>query len=114
MVTLGLSDEVIIALITVIGGGFLALLGTIVSRLDSVGRRVHQVGKDATIAREQTQNSHRTNLRDDIDKNHKANEEAWKATHETMAVLVDLVSSLKESDVRQWKAIDDIQETRRK
>lgn len=111
---MNLSDDVLIALITVIGGGILALGGNLLAKIGHLGRSVHQVGKDAGIAREQTQNSHTTNLRDDIDRNHKENADAWKATHDTLDVLVDLVSALKDSDVRQWREIDTLNDKRQR
>ena len=100
-----MSDAVTIALITVVGGGFLTILGTLVAKVNHVGKRVNQVGKDATIAREQTQNSHDINLRDDIDKKH-------KETHDTLGIVLEQIKGLQTSDNNQWAAIEEMRRKR--
>lgn len=94
-----MSEVVVVTLITVVGGGLLGILGTLVAKVNHVGRRVKEVGVDATIAREQTQNSHDTNLRDNIDKNHKETVDMFKLLHAD-------VLGLKSSDRDQWTAIE--------
>lgn len=96
-----MSDQVIITLITVVGGGLLGILGTLVAKVNHVGRKVNQVGRDATIAREQTQNSHEINLRDDIDKKH-------QETHDVLAIVLEQIRGLQSSDNNQWSAIEDL------
>lgn len=100
-----MTEPVIIALITVVGGGVLGILGTLVAKLNHVGKRVNQVGKDATIAREQTQNSHETNLRDDLDEKH-------QETHRVLGIVLEQIKGLQTSDNNQWSAIEDLRRRR--
>ena len=94
-----------VTLITVVGGGTLTILGTLVAKINHVGKRVNQVGKDATIAREQTQNSHEINLRDDIDKKH-------KETHVVLGIVLEQIKGLQTSDNNQWAAIEELRRKR--
>lgn len=94
-----------VTLITVVGGGTLTILGTLVAKINHVGKRVNQVGKDATIAREQTQNSHDINLRDDIDKKH-------KETHDVLGIVLEQIKGLQTSDNNQWAAIEELRRRR--
>ncbi len=94
-----MTEAVTITLITVVGGGLLGILGTLVAKINHVGRRVNQVGKDATIAREQTQNSHDTNLRDNIDKNH-------TETLRMFQLIRDDINGLQRSDTSLWDAVN--------
>lgn len=100
-----MTEPVMITLITVVGGGLLTILGTLVAKVNHVGKRVNQVGKDATIAREQTQNSHEINLRDDIDKKH-------KETHDVLGIVLEQIKGLQNSDNNQWSAIEDLRRRR--
>lgn len=101
-----MTEPVIITLITVLGGGVLGILATLVGKINNVGRRVRQVGKDATIAREQTQNSHETNLRDDLDTKH-------EETHKVLGIVLDQIKGLQTSDNNQWAAIEQLRQRRR-
>lgn len=94
-----MTEAVTITLITVVGGGLLGILGTLVAKVNHVGRRVKEVGKDATIAREQTQNSHDTNLRDNIDKNH-------AETIKMFQLIREDINGLQRSDTSLWDAVD--------
>lgn len=94
-----MTEAVTITLITVVGGGLLTILGTLVAKINHVGKRVNQVGRDATIAREQTQNSHKSNLRDDLDGKHDEVLDMFKLLRED-------VRGLKSSDRNQWAAIE--------
>jgi len=94
-----MSEAVTITLITVVGGGLLGILGTLIAKVNHVGRRVKEVGKDATIAREQTQNSHDTNLRDNIDKNH-------AETIKMFQLIREDINGLQRSDTSLWDAVD--------
>ena len=94
-----MSDAVVITLISVVGTGLLGILGTLVAKLDRVGKRVSQVGKDATITREQTQNSHKSNLRDDLDDKH-------RVVEDKLDLVLTVVQGLQESDRNQWSAIE--------
>lgn len=100
-----MTEAVQIALISVVGGGVLTILGTLVAKINHVGKRVNQVGKDATIAREQTQNSHDINLRDDIDKKH-------KETHDVLGIVLEQIKGLQKSDNNQWSAIEELRRRR--
>lgn len=100
-----MTEAVQIALISVVGGGVLTILGTLVAKINHVGKRVNQVGEDATIAREQTQNSHDINLRDDIDKKH-------KETHEALGFMLEQIKGLQASDNNQWAAIERLRRRR--
>lgn len=100
-----MTEAVTITLITVVGGGLLGLLGTLVGKINHVGKRVNQVGEDATIAREQTQNSHAINLRDDIDKKH-------KETHDALGFMLKQIEGLQASDNNQWAAIERLRRRR--
>lgn len=101
-----MSEAVVITLITVVGGGILGVLGTLAAKVSHVGRRVNQVGRDATIAREQTQNSHDTNLRDNIDKNHGEVLEMFKLVREEISALRSSDTELHNSDTSLWDAIN--------
>lgn len=87
-----MSDAVVIALITVVGGGFLTILATLVAK-------VNQVGKDAAEARDQTANSHNINLRDDIDEKH-------DVVEAKLDLVLGIVQGLQKSDRNQWSAIE--------
>lgn len=100
-----MTEAVTISLITVVGGGLLTILGTLVAKINHVGKRVNQVGRDATIAREQTQNSHEINLRDDIDKKH-------KETHDVLGIVLEQIRGLQTSDNNQWSAIEELRRRR--
>jgi len=100
-----MSESVIITLITVFGGGLITIMGALVAKINHVGRRVNQVGKDATIAREQTQNSHESNLRDDLDQKH-------RETHDVLGIVLEQIKGLQSSDNNQWAAIEDLRRKR--
>ena len=100
-----MSDAVLITLISVFGTGFIGILGALVAKLDRVGKRVHQVSKDATITREQTQNSHKSNLRDDIDDKH-------LIIADKLDLVLGVVEGLQESDRDQWTAIEKLRDRR--
>lgn len=101
-----ITEPVLITLITVVGGGILTILATLVAKISHVGRRVNQVGKDATIAREQTQNSHKSNLRDNIDKNHGEMLEMFKLVRDEISALRNSDTELHNSDTSLWDAIN--------
>lgn len=96
-----MSETVIITLITVVGGGLLTILGTLVAKINNVGRRVNQVGKDAAVARDQTQNNHKSNLRDDIDEKH-------TTVTDSLSLILGTLRGLQESDRLQWTAINNL------
>ena len=100
-----MSDAVLITLISVFGTGLLGILGTLVAKINHVGRRVRDVGKDTTITREQTQNSHKSNLRDDIDGKH-------KVVEDKLDLVLEVVQGLQESDLNQWSAIEKLRDRR--
>lgn len=100
-----MSEAVIITLITVVGGGLLGIMSALVAKINNVGRRVNQVGRDATIAREQTQNSHETNLRDDLDGKH-------EETHKVLGIVLEQIKGLQKSDNNQWAAIEQLRRRR--
>lgn len=61
-----------------------AVMLAILARLRS---RAKVTSEDARIAREQTQNSHRTNLRDDLDQNHAEIMDAIRGTQKDIGRL---------------------------
>ena len=87
-----MSDAVVVALVTVVGGGLIGILSSLVAK-------VNRVGKDAAVARDQTANSHNINLRDDIDEKH-------DAVKDSLDLLIVMVKGIQESDRDQWAAID--------
>jgi hypothetical protein len=89
-----MSDTVLVALVTVVGGGLLGILGTLISK-------VNRVGKDAAEARDQTANSHTINLRDDIDEKH-------DVVDTKLDLVLDIVKGLQQSDRNQWSAIEQL------
>lgn len=93
-----MSEAVIITLITVVGGGLITVLGTLVAKLN-------QVGRDAAVTRGQTENSHKSNLRDDIDAKH-------KAVDGKLDLVLGIVQVLQESDRNQWTAIERLRRRR--
>lgn len=97
-----MSDDVLITLITVGGGGTLALLGTVLAQMGQQGRLMRRVSKDAAASREQTQNSHTINLRDDIDRKH-------QETHNTLEAILLAIKSLTESDKVQNGRIEKLE-----
>ena len=56
-----LTEPVMVQMITTLGLVITAILG---------GRKLNKVGRDAKEARDQTANTHETNLRDDLDSQH--------------------------------------------
>lgn len=101
-----MTEAVTITMITVVGGGLLGILGTLVAKVNHVGKRVNQVGEDATIAREQTQNSHEINFRDDMDAKH-------EETHRVLGIVLEQLEGLHRSDNNQWAAIERLRRGRR-
>jgi hypothetical protein len=89
-----MSDTVLVALVTVVGGGLLGILGTLISK-------INRVGKDAAEARDQTANSHTINLRDDIDEKH-------DVVDTKLDLVLDIVKGLQQSDRNQWSAIEQL------
>lgn len=89
-----MSDAVVVTLITVFGGGLIGILGTLAAKLN-------RVGKDAAEARDQTANSHTTNLRDDIDDKH-------DVVDTKLDLVLDIVKGLQQSDRNQWSAIEQL------
>ena len=91
-----MSDAVIVTLISVVGGGLITLLGTLLAK-------VNRVGKDAAEARDQTANSHTTNLRDDIDEKH-------DVVEAQLGLILGIVKGLQQSDRNQWSAIEKLRQ----
>ena len=54
-----MTEPITLQIITVLGGVIVALIGN---------RKLNRIGGDAREARDQTANSHGTNLRDDLDR----------------------------------------------
>lgn len=67
MITLALEPPVQAAIVTAGGTVTVALLGILVELLRRQSKRLSEVKDHAAAARDQVQNSHKTNLRDDID-----------------------------------------------
>jgi hypothetical protein len=91
-----MSEAVIIALISTFGTVLVAILGL----LGKLAFDMFQVKKDAAVTKEQTTNSHTTNLRDDL-------------THvkETVTAILAKQDELVISDKAQWKAIEKLNPT---
>lgn len=96
-----MSDEVILALIGTIGSVITAALALIVNDLK-------KVKKDAAISRNQTQNSHKSNLRDDIDDKHDAVLEKLVAQDGHNQEVLKILGGLERSDVQQWSVINEL------
>lgn len=60
-----LQDPIVLSTIF---GGIFGLLGIVLQRQHRTGNLLDRVAKHTEQAREQVQNSHKTNLRDDIDR----------------------------------------------
>jgi hypothetical protein len=91
-----MSEAVIITLITAVTG----LLTTLLVK-------VSKVGKDAAVARDQTQNSHtEINLRDDIDGKH-------ETVKDSLDLVIEMLKGLQVSDRNQWSAIEELRRGRR-
>lgn len=90
-----MPSEIIIALITTTGGLLIAVLA-----------KLNKVGKDAGAAREQVQNDHETNLRDDFDGKH-------EVIDAKLDLVLEVVKGLAESDRNQWTAIEKLRQNRR-
>ena len=102
-----MSDEVIIVLIGTIGTIITAGLGLIVNDLK-------KVKKDAAISRSQTQNSHKSNLRDDLDGKHDAVLEKLEAQDAHNQEVLKILGGLERSDNQQWTIINDLRAGYRK
>jgi len=109
-----MSDQVILALIGTIGGIITAGLGLIVNDLK-------KVKKDAAISRSQTQNSHKANLRDDLDGKHdavleKLEEQGQKleAQDDHNKEVLKILGGLERSDNQQWVVINQIRGAKRR
>lgn len=89
-----MPPEVAIALITTVGGILTAVLV-----------KLNRVGRDASAARDQVQNDHTPNLRDDIDDKH-------DAVVEQLKLILGVVNGLQESDRNQWTAIEKLRRSR--
>lgn len=100
-----MSDPVAVAVITTVGSVLLGVLGLLAHQLKGIKR-------DATEARVQVKNSHKTNLRDDMDKIHKevlAIRQERRDDHEDVIAMKGDIRYLTSTDRRQWEAIDALQ-----
>ena len=96
-----MPPEVAIALITTVGGILTAVLV-----------KLNRVGKDASAAREQVQNDHTGNLRDDIDGKHGVVETKLDAQDAKLDLILGVVKGLQVSDRNQWTAIEKLRRRR--
>lgn len=62
------SDNVQVALITALGGAYAVTMTILVPLLFSMRKHARNAARDSSASRQQVQNDHPTNLRDDIDK----------------------------------------------
>lgn len=83
-----MPTEVLVTLITTVGAILIAVLA-----------KLQKVGRDASAARDQVQNSHTPNLRDDIDDKH-------DIIDAKLDLVLEAVKTLHESDRNQWSAIE--------
>jgi hypothetical protein len=102
-----MSEQVIIALIGTIGAVLTAALGLIVNDLKKVKR-------DAAISRSQTQNSHKSNLRDDIDGKHDVVLEKLEAQDKHNEQVLKILGGLERSDSQQWTVINEMRHKKRR
>lgn len=89
-----MPNEIIITLITTMGGILIAVLA-----------KLGKIGRDASAARDQVQNNHEPNLRDDIDDKH-------DVVDTKLDLILDVVKGLQESDRNQWSAIEKLRRRR--
>lgn len=89
-----MPPEIVIALITTIGGVLVAVLA-----------KLQKVGRDASAARDQVQNNHEPNLRDDIDDKH-------DVVEAKLDLILGVVKGLQDSDRNQWSAIEKLRRRR--
>lgn len=97
-----MPPEVSIALITTVGGILTAVLV-----------KLNRVGRDASAARDQVQNDHDTNFRDDLDDKHGVVDAKLDAQDAKLDLVLAAVKGLVESDRNQWTAIERLRSGRR-
>lgn len=100
-----MSDPVAVAVISTIGSVLVALFGLLAHQLKGIKR-------DASEAKVQVKNSHKTNLRDDMDLIHKevvAIRQERRDDHEDVISMKQDIRYLTSTDRRQWEAIDALQ-----
>lgn len=101
-----MSDPVAVAIISTVGSVILGLFGLVAHQLKGIKR-------DASEARYQVKNSHKTNFRDDIDDLHQEvrdfRKERREDHKEVLAIRTD-IRHLTSTDRAQWEAIGALQD----
>lgn len=101
-----MSDPVAVAVVTTVGSVLIALIGVMAHQLKGIK-------KDASEARWQVKNSHKTNFRDDLDDMHQEvrdfREEIRNNHKEVVSIRQD-IRYLTSVDRKQWAAIDRLQD----
>lgn len=101
-----MTDTVSVAVITTVGSVVVALFGFMAHQLKGIK-------KDASEARYQVKNSHKSNMRDDMDAIHQEirdfREERREDHKEVLAIRKD-IRRLTSTDRAQWDAIGKLQD----
>lgn len=89
-----------------------ALLGTIVSSVFSAltNRRSKRVEATTEIVREQVQNDHGTNLREEQDDRHQQNSDTLAEVKETLGEVLERVEELAATDTHHARRISAVEE----
>ncbi len=109
-----MSEAVWITLITAIATIITVYLEK--GRRDSKAVRyeVQHIKRDAQVAREQTTNTHESNLRDDLDAKHDETMRRFNAQDEHNEKVLKALGGLDRSDKQQWTIINELRRQRRK
>lgn len=101
-----MTDPVVLAaVVTTVGVIVTALIGVLFQNV-KLGRRIDKVHDKAEVVRDQVQNSHGTNLRDDLDRIRAEQREGFRSIEERQDIAAETVIAVRKEAQQAATAVD--------
>jgi len=100
-----MSDAVLVALISAFAVISSALVGVLLQNV-KLGRRIDKVHTKTEVVRDQVQNSHGTNLRDDLDRIRAEQREGFRSIEERQDAAAETVIAVRKEAQQAATAVD--------